>query len=97
MLADRPGLVLHYCVPLAPPVLELCHNRLHCLRYERQSCLIQDEHEARGYFSCEKSIDELKAFVASSDVMTFKGNSREETYAWIERTLRTYSYFSRPD
>lgn len=42
------------------------------------------------------SIDELKAFLSSSDVLTFKGNSREETYAWIERTLRTYSYFSRP-
>ena len=26
------------------------------------------------------SIDELKAFLASSDVSTFKGNSREETY-----------------
>jgi len=42
------------------------------------------------------NIDELKAFLVSSDVFTFKGNSREETYAWIERTLRTYSYFSRP-
>ncbi len=42
------------------------------------------------------SIDELKAFLASSDVLTFKGNSREETYAWIERTLRTYGYLSRP-
>jgi len=42
------------------------------------------------------SIDELKAFLASSDVLTFKGNSREETYRWIERTLRTYSYCSRP-
>ena len=42
------------------------------------------------------SIDELKAFLSSSDVLTFKGNSREETYGWIERTLRTYSYFSRP-
>ena len=29
------------------------------------------------------------------DVLTFKGNSREETYSWIERTLRTCSYFSR--
>jgi len=28
--------------------------------------------------------------------VTFTGNSREETYAWIEHTLRTYSYFSRP-
>ena len=45
------------------------------------------------------SIDELKAFLASSDVLTFKGNSREETYVWIERTLRTlrtYRYLSRP-
>ena len=42
------------------------------------------------------SIDELKAFLSSSDVLTFKGNSREETYAWIERTLRSYRYCSRP-
>ncbi|MCD4801613.1 MAG: hypothetical protein K8R16_01595 [Anaerolineales bacterium] len=42
------------------------------------------------------SIDELNAFLASSDVFTFKGNSREEIYAWIERTLRSYSYRSRP-
>ncbi len=42
------------------------------------------------------SIGELKAFLSSSDVLTFKGNSREETYGWIERTLRTYRYCSRP-
>ncbi len=42
------------------------------------------------------SIDELKAFLASSDVLMFKGNSREETYAWIERTLCAYGYLSRP-
>ncbi len=42
------------------------------------------------------SIDELNAFLASSDVFTFKGNLREEIYAWIERTLRGYSYRSRP-
>jgi hypothetical protein len=42
------------------------------------------------------SIDELKAFLSSSAVLTFKGSSREETYGWIERTLRTYSCFSRP-
>ena len=42
------------------------------------------------------SIDELKAFLTSSDVLTFKGNSREETYAWIERTLCTYRCISRP-
>jgi hypothetical protein len=43
-----------------------------------------------------RNIDELKAFLASSDVFTFKGNSREEIYAWIERTLRSYKYCSRP-
>jgi len=41
-------------------------------------------------------IGELKALLASSDVLTFKGSSREEIYAWIERTLRGYSYRSRP-
>jgi len=42
-----------------------------------------------------RDIDELKAFLASSDVLTFKGGSREEIYAWIERTLRSYNYRSR--
>ena len=42
------------------------------------------------------SIDELKAFLALSNALTFTGNSREETYAWFERTLRTYGYFTRP-
>jgi len=41
-------------------------------------------------------IGELKALLASSDVLTFKGSSREETYAWIERTLRSYNYRSHP-
>ena len=41
-------------------------------------------------------IGELEALLASSDVLTFKGGSREETYAWIERTLRSYKYRSRP-
>jgi hypothetical protein len=45
--------------------------------------------------ACVMSIDELKAFLVSSDVFTFKGNSREERYAWIERTLRSYNYRSR--
>ena len=36
-------------------------------------------------------IGELKALLASSDVLTFKGRLREETYAWIERTLRSYN------
>jgi len=38
------------------------------------------------------SIDELKAFLASIDVLTFKGSSREEIYAWIEQTLCSYNY-----
>jgi len=42
--------------------------------------------------ACVMSIDELKACLASSTVLTFRGNSGEETYSWI---LRTYSYFSR--
>ena len=42
------------------------------------------------------NIGELKALLASSDVLTFKGSSREEIYAWIERTLRSYKYSSRP-
>jgi hypothetical protein len=29
-------------------------------------------------------------------VLTFKGRSREEIYAWIKRTLRSYKYRSRP-
>jgi len=41
-------------------------------------------------------IDELKAFLASSDVFTFKGSSREEIYAWIEHTLRSYNCRSPP-
>ena len=34
-------------------------------------------------------IGELKALLASSDVLTFKGISREEIYTWIECTLRS--------
>jgi len=41
-------------------------------------------------------IEELKTFLSSSSVLTFKGSSRAETYAWIERTLRSYRYLSRP-
>jgi len=41
-------------------------------------------------------IDELTAFLALRNELTVTRNSREETYAWIERTLRTYDYFTRP-
>ena len=42
------------------------------------------------------SIDELKAFLSSSGAFTFKGSCREETYAWVERAMRSYHYLSRP-
>jgi len=42
-----------------------------------------------------RDIDELEAFLASSEVFTFKGTSRGEIYAWIEHTLRSYNYRSR--
>jgi len=41
-------------------------------------------------------IGELKALLTSSEVFTFQGASREEIYAWIERTLRSCKYRSRP-
>jgi len=40
-------------------------------------------------------IGELKALFASIDVLTFKGSSREEIYAWIEQTLCSYNYDCR--
>lgn len=43
------------------------------------------------------SIDELKAFLASSYVFTFKGNSQEEIYAWIERTFVATATAFAPD
>ena len=42
------------------------------------------------------SIDELQAFLASNYVVTFKGSSRGESHARIERTLRIYCSLSRP-
>jgi len=41
-------------------------------------------------------IEELQALLASGDLLTFKGSSREEIYAWIQYTLRSYNYRSRP-
>jgi hypothetical protein len=40
--------------------------------------------------------DELGFFLRSSEALTFKGQSRTQTYAWIEKTLRNYRYLSRP-
>ncbi len=42
------------------------------------------------------TMEELAAFLETSDAVTFKGRSREENYAWIEGTLRRYAYASLP-
>ena len=42
------------------------------------------------------TIDELHAFLRSSQALTFSGQSRSQTYEWIQRTLRQYDYLSRP-
>ena len=38
------------------------------------------------------SLEELEAFVRSSSGLEFKGQSREQSYAWIESRLRHYRY-----
>lgn len=49
--------------------------------------------------SRKMSMEELEAFIRSSQGISFSGQSREESYAWIERTLRHYGYLkcSRQD
>jgi len=42
------------------------------------------------------SVEELQAFLSSSQALEFAGQSREQTYEWIERTLRQYDYLARP-
>jgi hypothetical protein len=42
------------------------------------------------------SSDELRAFLRSSQALGFTGQSREQTYAWIENTLRQYRYLCCP-
>ena len=42
------------------------------------------------------SIDELRTFLSSSKALVFCGQSRRQTYAWVERTLRQYEYLHRP-
>ncbi len=39
--------------------------------------------------------DELRDFLCSSQALAFTGQSRAQSYAWIERTLRRYGYLSR--
>ena len=40
--------------------------------------------------------NELQAFLAASQALTFSGPDRSEAYAWIERSLRQYNYLSSP-
>jgi hypothetical protein len=42
------------------------------------------------------SCAELEAFLDASAPLAFTGHSRDETYAWIEKTLRRYVYVTRP-
>jgi len=41
------------------------------------------------------TIEELRAFLKSSGTLSFRGKTRRETYAWVEKTLRQYKYLSR--
>jgi len=46
--------------------------------------------------TCVMSMEELQAFLNSSDGLKFSGCSRPEAYGWIEKTLRQYQYLTRP-
>ena len=41
------------------------------------------------------TMEGLAAFLRSSTTLRFRGKTRRETYAWIEKTLRTYGYAAR--
>ena len=41
------------------------------------------------------TMEELAAFLRSSTTLRFRGETRRETYAWIEKSLRTYGYAAR--
>jgi len=40
------------------------------------------------------TIEEMAAVLGSSGTLSFRGEAREETYAWVETTLRKYRYSS---
>ncbi len=42
------------------------------------------------------TIEEMAAFLGSSGTLSFRGETRTETYAWVEKTLRKYGYSSLP-
>ena len=41
------------------------------------------------------SMEEMAAFLESSGTLSFRGETRRDTYAWVEKTLRRYRYSSR--
>lgn len=45
------------------------------------------------------SLEQIRAFLAASEPVTFAGQSREETYQWVEHTLREQDYgrLARPE
>jgi transposase InsO family protein len=42
--------------------------------------------------SGKMSLEGIRAFLAASEAVMFAGQSREETYGWVERTLREQDY-----
>jgi len=40
-------------------------------------------------------MEEMEAFLGSSVTLSFRGETRRETYAWVEKTLRKYRYAAR--
>ncbi len=38
------------------------------------------------------TMEGLAAFLDSSGTLSFRGETRQDTYAWVEKTLRTYGY-----
>ncbi|HRS13388.1 MAG TPA: hypothetical protein P5259_00010 [Candidatus Bipolaricaulis sp.] len=41
------------------------------------------------------TMEEMAAFLVSSETLSFRGETRQETYAWVENTLRKYRYTLR--
>jgi predicted nucleic acid-binding protein len=40
----------------------------------------------------QQSLEQIRAFLESSQELRFQGQGREEVYAWIARTLREQGY-----
>ncbi len=37
------------------------------------------------------TMEEMPAFLGSSETLCFRGEEQQETYAWVEKTLRKYA------